>query len=151
VRSQIAKRRGRAALRGAHRLEERDHAPGIDLRGQQHPQTLHISLALEMTAVSQRAEHARALDAVGHRARDISRHRDQQEPRRGVLHHEARGMPLEHVLELVGEHSGQLLGGARPLDETAEQYDLAAGNGERVHGRVVDDGHPKRVRRGGLG
>ena len=43
------------------------------------------------------------------------------------------------------EHSRQLLGRARALDEPAEQHHLAAGDGECIHGPVVDHGHTKRV------
>ena len=43
------------------------------------------------------------------------------------------------------QHAGQLFGCSRALDEPSEEHDLAAGDGERVHGGVVHDDHPKRV------
>src|SRR5207302_1800981 len=55
------------------------------VRSQQHAKPFDVRLALEMTAVSQRAKHPRALDPVGHRARDVSRYRHQHEPGGGVL------------------------------------------------------------------
>src|SRR5439155_24516851 len=75
MRSEIAERGAGAALRGAHGLEERDDPPRIDVRSQQHAKPFDVRLALEMTAVSQRAKPPRAPDPVGHRARDVSRYR----------------------------------------------------------------------------
>ena len=107
--SEVACRGWQPVLSATHRLEEGDHPPWIDICGQQHAQPFHVRLALELTAVAQGAQHTRAFDAVGHHAREVARDRDQQEAGRGVLQQKTRRVAMQHVLDLVREHSGQLL------------------------------------------
>jgi len=43
-------------------------------------------------------------------------------------------------LEFVGEHSSQLFGAGCPFQQPAENHQPAAGRGECVDGRGIDDG-----------
>jgi hypothetical protein len=56
---------------------------------------------------------------------------------------------VEDVLDLVRQDSGQLLGTVGALEEPTEDDDGAAGRGEGVHHRMVDDGHAKGIARVG--
>ena len=63
-----------------------------------------------------------------------------------MLQQQARRVALEHVLELVCQHTGELLRRPRALEQPTEENHLAARDGERVHRLIVDHSHAERVR-----
>jgi hypothetical protein len=56
-------------------------------------------------------------------------------------------MAVHHVLDLVGQDAGQLLGALRPLQQAAKDDDEPARRGQRVDRRVIRHDHPERITR----
>ena len=54
-------------------------------------------------------------------------------------------MPVQDVLDLVGEDPGELVRRARALEQAPEDDDVAARRGERIDSRAIDDARPKGV------
>ena len=65
-----------------------------------------------------------------------------------MLDHRAGRVPVQDVLDLVGEDPRELVGRARPLEQAAEDHDVAARRGERIDVRGIDHARAKRVGRG---
>ena len=130
-------------------LEEADHPVGSDAGGEEQLHPVPVRLLLRTAAVLELAENPRALEPVGERPRHVSGEGREQQPGRRVLDHRAGRVPVQDVLDLVGEDPRELVGCARPLEQAAEDHDVAARRGERIDVRGVDHARPKRVGRGG--
>ena len=119
---------GRGAAVGA--FEEIAEALRGDAGTLEQAHGMLVGLALGHARVAQvREQHAQIGDGA-RRARE-------DELRGGGIAHGADqaglGMQLDGVAELVGQHAGHLVGGARRIDEPARQDDLPA-----RHGKAVD-------------
>ena len=136
ARARVGRQIAQRAPAGAHSLASSSKKPiipsGVDAGGEEQLHPVQVRLLLGTPAVLQLAEHPRALEPVGERPRHVAGQRHQQEPGRRVLDHRARGVPVQDVLDLVGEDPRQLLGRARPLEQPAEDHDVAARRGERI-------------------
>jgi hypothetical protein len=135
------------ALQLLQRGEEREHPGRIDAGRLQHPQAVMVGGALGLAAVAQVTQHARALHAERQHAADVADQRRRQDAGGRLAEDRPGGVAVEHVLHLVGEDPGQLLGVLGPLEQAAEDDDEAARRREGVDHRPIHDRDAERVAR----
>lgn len=97
-------------LRRFHCTVERDHLCGIDPGGMKQEEPFTVRLVLMEPAVPQHSQHAGTFDTVGQGFRKVSRHCCDQKAGGALIKHGMGGMPLENMLDFVGEHAGKLFG-----------------------------------------
>ena len=120
-----------AFLLGEH-FEEIDHPGGVDTGLQQHLHSVRVGFAFRLPRVAEVTEGSRGSQSVRERTGGVTADGGEQEAHRGSLEHGPRRVPPQHMLELMGEDARELLGAMGPLEETSEDHDVTAGNGDGV-------------------
>ena len=88
--------------------------------------------AFRLPRVAEVTEGSRGSQSVRERTGGVTADGGEQEAHRGSLEHGPRRVPPQHMLELMGEDARELLGAMGPLEETSEDHDVTAGNGDGV-------------------
>jgi hypothetical protein len=129
---------------GEQDLEHLRHAIRIDAGPHDVLDAVAIRLELILAAEARKQRARAELDrraarlALAHRGREDAQ---ESESKVGLLRflHLLDRVPLRDVADLVAEHAGNLRQRLGALDQPAVDVDEAAGNGERVDLRAVDD------------